>query len=578
MDLTPRGLLNSWFPQFPKLIKTAFLAALGWSENSEYQDFITQVIIQAARPVLQTPAPLLASQKFFTRDFGIWGRMWVSKYTVPAPKIHVVTPETPDNVLTVEEAIKFAIDVLATRPEEKNCHVNDSKDVEIEWTAYRKNVWHTERPPRVSEREIYGHMMEDLNAEICPTVLYCHGGAFCLMDPSNHRWTTSLLGQYANARIMSIRYRLSPQAIFPDALTDVFISYLSLLSPHSDAFHTATDPRNIIIAGDSSGAGLATALQLLLHTLIMHKKTKISWHDGSIVTIADTPSAALSLTSAYLDVTRSLPSCIENARWDIIAPPPPLIKSTLSTSPLFPADEIWPSKPPRTETYCTAKMCAHPLVSPLLAQKELLRHLPPLYVCTGWESMTDEAEVFCRRVWEAKTTSKNLDIKNNSPRDSTDGISDSIVIVNETEDQHLLGANQASDLSSYDSGTGAYIDFDGYIGMPHTFSFIPFNKAGWTEVDRRTRHFVESVALAHGQPSALKKTNFAKWTHSKTLQTELIEMRQLGISSQFSGYNRTEPLTEDLIHERVNAGWAFRVHLEDRLQAEWKAQQSATQE
>lgn len=498
--------------------------------------------------------------------------MWVSKYTVPAPKTASSEQKSSSDALTVEEAIKFAIDVLATHPEEKDCRVDLGEDVEIEWTAYRKNVWHTARPPRATEREIYEYMMEDLVEERCPTIIYCHGGAFCLMDPSNHRWTTSLLGQYANARVMSIRYRLSPQAIFPSALLDVFVSYLSLISPHSDAFHKPVDPRNIVIAGDSSGAGLATALQLLLHTLVLHKKTKISWHGGDIITIPEIPSAALSLASAYLDVTRSLPSCTKNARWDVIAPPPPLIESTLSTSPLFPADSIWPSTPPRTETYCTATMCAHPLVSPLVAPKELLRELPPLYICTGWESMTDEAEVFCRRVWEAKTQFEDVRISEN------DNIADSTMVTADVENRHVPEGSLMSASVIPNNRMGAYIEFGGYIGMPHTFSFIPFNKAGWTEVERRTKHFVEAIALANNEPSALKKTNLARWTHSKTMKIEFVEMNELGISNKFSGYDRTEPLTEDLVIERVDAGRTFRVQLEQRLQAGENERQDAPQE
>ena len=48
---------------------------------------------------------------------------------------------------------------------------------------------------------------------------------------------------------ISARYRLAPQYPFPCGLLDCLASYLYLLSIH--------DPTEIVIAGDSAGAGMA---------------------------------------------------------------------------------------------------------------------------------------------------------------------------------------------------------------------------------------------------------------------------------------------------------------------------------
>jgi len=129
--------------------------------------------------------------------------------------------------------------------------------------------------------------------------------------------------------------------------------------------------------------------------------------------------AGLTLTSPWFDVSHPLPSVHTNARYDIVAPPS--LDLTIP-HPNFPADEIWPSKPPRMETYCEANTVTHPLVSPLATRKEDWRGACPVFVGVGWEGMMDEGEVFGRRV-----TMENL------------------------------------------GGEGGKVVFDGWVGMPHCF-------------------------------------------------------------------------------------------------------------
>ena len=63
------------------------------------------------------------------------------------------------------------------------------------------------------------------------TVLYFHGGAYYLLDPSTHRPTTKKLAKLTGGRCYSVRYRLAPQNPFPAALLDALVSYLTLLYP-----------------------------------------------------------------------------------------------------------------------------------------------------------------------------------------------------------------------------------------------------------------------------------------------------------------------------------------------------------
>ena len=367
MDITVSGLLQNCVPNVPKLVRTILLSSVGQSENSNHQDALTETIVVAARPVLQTPAPIKRAQDVFNTDHGVFGRMWVSKYTIPGASNHPPAKESLD----VRSAVELAIVTL--QPSQSNpCPIPEQREVETEWTAYRKGVSHITTLPKISPAELYREMMKEVSPN-GPTILYFHGGAHCLMDPATHRWTTSTLAQHSSGRVLSVRYRLSPQSIFPAALLDALVAYLSLLSPPPNAFHTAVPSSQIVLAGDSSGAGLAASLLLLLLTL--SKQSLPITFNGEAITIPSPPCAGLALTSPWLDVSRCLPSCHSNIRWDIIAPPPfsPFADDELlpeRASPDFPADDIWPTSPPRAETYCAAHMVAHPLVSPLAAKAE----------------------------------------------------------------------------------------------------------------------------------------------------------------------------------------------------------------
>lgn len=84
------------------------------------------------------------------------------------------------------------------------------------------------------------------------TVLYFHGQSYYMSDPVAYRSTTSKLAKGTGGRVLSVRYRLSPQHPFPAALLDAFVAYLSLLSPPPGSCHDAIPSRDIVLAGDSA--------------------------------------------------------------------------------------------------------------------------------------------------------------------------------------------------------------------------------------------------------------------------------------------------------------------------------------
>jgi acetyl esterase/lipase len=85
------------------------------------------------------------------------------------------------------------------------------------------------------------------------TILYLHGGAYCIGSPATHRAITSHLARAAGLPVFAADYRLAPEHAFPAALDDAVAACRSL-----------SETGVFAIAGDSAGAGLALAAALAL--------------------------------------------------------------------------------------------------------------------------------------------------------------------------------------------------------------------------------------------------------------------------------------------------------------------------
>ena len=85
------------------------------------------------------------------------------------------------------------------------------------------------------------------------TVLYLHGGAYCIGSPRTHRSLTARLSLASGLPVFAADYRLAPEHPFPAALDDALAAYRAL---------RAEGP--VIVGGDSAGGGLALALAMAL--------------------------------------------------------------------------------------------------------------------------------------------------------------------------------------------------------------------------------------------------------------------------------------------------------------------------
>ncbi len=87
-----------------------------------------------------------------------------------------------------------------------------------------------------------------------PIILYFHGGGWVTGNLNTYDESDRALATQAHAKVLSVAYRLAPEAPFPAAHDDAFAAYRWLLA---NAARLGADPRRIAVAGESAGGNLA---------------------------------------------------------------------------------------------------------------------------------------------------------------------------------------------------------------------------------------------------------------------------------------------------------------------------------
>ncbi|WKX19627.1 MULTISPECIES: alpha/beta hydrolase [unclassified Streptomyces] len=175
-------------------------------------------------------------------------------------------------------------------------------------------------------------------------LLYLHGGGYVVGSPDTHAGLAGELARRAGLRAVSVDYRLAPEHPFPAAVDDGLAAYRELLS-------TGTDPRDLVLAGDSAGGGLGIA------TLLAAREAGLP------------QPAAVALFSPWADLTLAGGS----------------IRSKEGADPIFTGADVRAY----ADLYVGAGDRAAPLASPVFAD---LAGLPPLLVQAGAnEVLLDDA-------------------------------------------------------------------------------------------------------------------------------------------------------------------------------------------
>jgi len=195
-------------------------------------------------------------------------------------------------------------------------------------------------------------------AERHGTLLYLHGGAWCMHLPKLYAGFAAALSNATGLRVLLPEYRLAPEHPFPAGMDDCLAAYRALVDgPHGPP---------VAIAGDSAGGSLS------LITLMRAREANLPL-----------PACAV-LLSPSTDLTFSGPSMRYNALAD-----PMFSDSSMDLLP---------------DIYCPGHDRGNPLLSPLFGDWS---GLPPLYFLAGsTEMLLDDSVRAHDRALQAGTSSR----------------------------------------------------------------------------------------------------------------------------------------------------------------------------
>jgi acetyl esterase/lipase len=171
------------------------------------------------------------------------------------------------------------------------------------------------------------------------TLLYLHGGAWCLHLPQVYRRLVTSLSQLTGMRVLLPDYRLAPEHPFPAGIDDCFATYRWLVEQ-------GYAERPFALAGDSAGGSLSLVTMMRARDALL-----------------PLPDCA-ALLSPSTDLTLSGASARYNAQADPMFAP--------AAADLLP------------DVYCPGQNRVNPLISPLFGN---WNGLPPLLFHAGSTEM-----------------------------------------------------------------------------------------------------------------------------------------------------------------------------------------------
>ncbi|GHD24852.1 hypothetical protein GCM10007147_21450 [Nocardiopsis kunsanensis] len=193
-------------------------------------------------------------------------------------------------------------------------------------------------------------------------LVYFHGGAFFSGSLDTHDQVARSLAKETGHRVVSVGYRLAPEAGYPAGLQDCY-GVVRWAAEHGESL--GWDGQNLAVAGDSSGGNFVAAVTAMAHD---------DGFDSITHQIMFYPSVDLDF-----DVDRYA-SLRENAEG-----------YGLETAGLAPHNAFYLD---------SGADPADPLVSPV--KREDLSGLPPALIVTAeYDPLRDEGELYGRRLEEA---------------------------------------------------------------------------------------------------------------------------------------------------------------------------------
>ncbi|KAG0351188.1 hypothetical protein BG005_009332 [Podila minutissima] len=255
-------------------------------------------------------------------------------------------------------------------------------------------------------------------------LLYIHGGGHVFCSATFHRQlVTRLTLKFGpGARAFVVDYRLSPEDPFPAAVHDIFASYLYLTQPEHHAISSLhkrdqwdhplepVDPRDIVLAGDSAGGGLAIAFMLYMRDYVQ----------PALSTPLIVPSTTI-LLSAWTDISTSMPAASGDHSYCYVPCPMAVSpfgdQSTFESFPRFnfarnylcgdaklSPNERTQSKDLEWEWY--RHLAQHPLVSPVYTANLRGINSHTILQAGAFDRLVDDTKLYAYKLGQANPASR----------------------------------------------------------------------------------------------------------------------------------------------------------------------------
>ncbi|APT88446.1 lipase [Corynebacterium frankenforstense DSM 45800] len=192
---------------------------------------------------------------------------------------------------------------------------------------------------------------------VLPAVVYLHGGGWVLGSLDSHDSTCRWLCNRAGVSVISVDYRLAPEAPFPAGLEDAATVLRAAMTTEAVP---GVDPQRVVIAGDSAGGNLSAAVCL---------KFKQEGLPQPLLQMLFVPATNLAefSTDSHREFADGLFLTRKQMEWY------------------------------RNHYVGSAEAAADPLVSPLLAED--VSGVAPAYVAVaGFDPLRDEGEAYAEKL------------------------------------------------------------------------------------------------------------------------------------------------------------------------------------
>ncbi|KNE56524.1 hypothetical protein AMAG_02325 [Allomyces macrogynus ATCC 38327] len=198
-------------------------------------------------------------------------------------------------------------------------------------------------------------------------VLFFHGGGYCIGSAPSYRMNLAPLCKRLRRRFFNVEYRLSPEAVFPDALHDAVSAFLYLTQVEG------IQPENITVMGDSAGGNLAHVLTMFLRD-----------HDLPL------PGGSV-LLSPWVDLAQTMPSVRDYYRYDYLGG----LKGAREDYVQYFLGTTYPDAIAASERYVSPILDG---IAPVAATEAVSvrnydRAMPPTYICVGGDELLLDSDL-----------------------------------------------------------------------------------------------------------------------------------------------------------------------------------------